>query len=224
MKRIFMVILASVLCLSIVPAFADSNVTINVDSGNCSPVNINVNSIDGCNNYAVIGAPVATTGSCQPGKTPGCIVIDGVPGCIEPPNYCGPVNTCVTTCLTPCQRQQMYDLKTEGRDLFRKFVSLLEKKGINVQEKGGQWAKTNSWRIKFRAKDTETKASDRTRWFICYIDGEGNLYIIITSQYCCGKKLSKYPTRALITPLEVSEVKDVADYYLSFFNAEVLGY
>lgn len=91
MKRILLVILALTLCLSALPAFADSNVNINVDAGDHSPVNVNVNSIDGCNNDAVIndGTAGGIIVPVKPGKTPTCIVINGVPGCIEPSDYCG---------------------------------------------------------------------------------------------------------------------------------------
>ena len=100
MKRILLVILALTLCLSALPAFADSNVNINVDAGDHSPVNVNVNSIDGCNNDAVIndGTAGGIIVPVKPGKTPTCILINGVPGCIEPSDYCGP------TCCDPDRR------------------------------------------------------------------------------------------------------------------------
>ena len=106
MKRIFILALALAICLSVIPAFADSTVNVNVNAGDHSPVNVNINSTDGCNNASVIGAPTGT--NCRPG----CVIIDGVPSCIEPPDYCGPDPDY-------CARMQRHScLKNAARDVF----------------------------------------------------------------------------------------------------------
>lgn len=108
MKRIFVVFLVIALCLSVVSAFADSNVNITIDAGDYSPVNVTVSSIDGCGNDVIMGAPVGI----KPGKTPGYVIIDGVPGCIEPPNHCGPDPDY-------CARMRRHTcLKNAARDVF----------------------------------------------------------------------------------------------------------
>ena len=86
MKRTFVLILILAVCFTAVSAFADSEVNVNVDTGNHSPVSINVNSIDGCNNGASIGGPAGRPGNCGQSY----VIINGVPSCIEPPNHCGP--------------------------------------------------------------------------------------------------------------------------------------
>lgn len=112
MKRTFLLILVLAICLSAIPAFADSNVNININAGDHSPVDVNVNSIDGCNNSAVIGVPVGTTTSTKPGCRPSCIIINGVPSCVEPPNHCGPDPDY-------CARMRRHTcLKNAARDVF----------------------------------------------------------------------------------------------------------
>lgn len=123
MKRIFLGFLVLTLCLSIVPAFADSNVTITIDAGDHSPVDVNVNSIDGCNNNAVINDGAGCGTAVKPGKTSTCVVIDGVPCCIEPPDYCGP------TCCDPDRRlddPRHVCLKDAARNIWEYLESQLE--------------------------------------------------------------------------------------------------
>ena len=114
MKRLTAVILVCVLCISLTSAaFADSNVTISVTTGDNSPVDLNVNSIDGCNNSANIND--GATGCVRPGTGTSCVIINGVPSCIEPSNHCGPV------CYDPdyCARMRRHTcLKNAARDVF----------------------------------------------------------------------------------------------------------
>ncbi|MBQ1528263.1 hypothetical protein IIZ77_01275 [Candidatus Saccharibacteria bacterium] len=114
MKRIFLVTLALVLCLSALPAFADSSVNITIDAGDHSPVDVNVNSIDGCNNNAVIndGAACGATAAVIPCVKPSCVIINGVPSCIEPKD---------PPCVDPdyCARMARHScLKNAARDVF----------------------------------------------------------------------------------------------------------
>ncbi len=105
MKRVFVVILVLVVCSTAVSAFADSNVNINIDTGNHSPVSVNINAIDGCGNSAYIDG---NAGNCHPGWT----IINGVPSCIEPPDYCGPDPDY-------CARMRRHTcLKNAARDVF----------------------------------------------------------------------------------------------------------
>lgn len=97
MKRIISIALIVALCLSIAPAFADSNVNVNINTGDNSTVqDINITNVDGCNNDVNVDTGCGTAGSpggwCKPSK-PGCstiVIIDGVPGCVETPDHCGP--------------------------------------------------------------------------------------------------------------------------------------
>ena len=114
MKRTFVLILVLAVCFGAVSAFADSDVNVNIDTGDNSPVSVNVNSIDGCNNSANIGG----TG----GRTPGCVIINGVPSCIEPPGYCGPdPDYCARmqrhTCLKNAARDVVGYLEGRLRDI-----------------------------------------------------------------------------------------------------------
>lgn len=94
MKRIISIALIVALCLSIAPAFADSNVNVNINTGDNSTVqDINITNVDGCNNDVNVdtGGPSSNCNPGKPGK-PGrttVVIIDGVPGCVEPPDYCG---------------------------------------------------------------------------------------------------------------------------------------
>ena len=107
MKRIFLGFLALCLCLSIVPAFADTN--INITTGDGSPVNVTATDVDGCGNTVIVGGGPTCTPT-KPGAT--CILIDGVPSCIEPPDYCGPdPDYCARMARHSC-------LKNAARDAF----------------------------------------------------------------------------------------------------------
>ena len=150
MKRIFMVVLALVLCLSVIPAFADSNVDVTVTAGDCSPVNVNVNSIDGCNNNAVIGA----SGGCvTPGKTPGCVIINGVPSCIEPPDYCGPDPDY-------CNRMRRHTcLKNAARDVFGYLEGRL--RDIGWWHKGYKFVRSFETRVIYGSRGDNNHYKDR---------------------------------------------------------------
>ena len=128
MKRIVSIVLIVALCLSIVPVFADSNVNVNINTGDNSPVqDINVTSVDGCGNNVNVdtgcGAVGSPSGSCKTSKS-GCttvVVIDGVPGCIEPSDYCG-----------PCRRlddPRHVCLKDAARNIWEYLESQLESIG-----------------------------------------------------------------------------------------------
>ena len=110
MKRVFVLVLILAFCLNAVSAFADSTVTINVDAGDHSPVNVNVNSIDGCNNSA-------SNGGCS-GKSSSC-TINGVPCCIEPcspdPDYCARMRR--HACLKNAARDVFGYLEGRLRDI-----------------------------------------------------------------------------------------------------------
>lgn len=91
MKRLTAVILVCVLCISLTSAaFADSNVTISVTTGDNSPVDLNVNSIDGCNNTGINGVsvcgPISGPGVCSGDPKPIIVVSTWDVGCDRRPD------------------------------------------------------------------------------------------------------------------------------------------
>lgn len=153
MKRIFLGFLVLTLCLSIVPAFADSNVTITIDAGDHSPVDVNVNSIDGCNNNAVINDGAGCGAAVKPGKTSTCVVIDGVPCCIEPPDYCGPdPGYCARMARHTC-------LKNAARDVFGYLEGRL--RSIGWWHKGYKFVRSFETRVIYGSRGDNNHYKER---------------------------------------------------------------
>lgn len=192
MKRIFLVILALSLCVFIVPAFADTNV--NITTGDGSPVNVTSVDVDGCGNDVVIGGGVSCV---KPGKTPSCVIIDGVPSCIEPPDYCGPdPDYCARMARHGC-------LKNTARDVFGYLEGRL--RSIGWWHKGYKFIWSFETRVIYGSRGDNNHYRDRRPiTFYCVEDPSIKVkayinvykhgkeyYTVFTTDFTPAKKCSK---------------------------------
>ena len=198
MKRICLVLIAICLVLSAMPAFADSTTNITIDAGDHSPVSVNVNTVDGCGNTAVINDGVACSGQTtvctKPGKTPGYIIIDGVPGCLEPPD-CDP---------DYCARMRRHScLKNAARDVFGYLEGRL--RAIGWWHKNYKFVRSFETRVIYGSRGDNNHYKDRRPiTFYCKADPSikvtayinvykhaGEYYTVFTTDFTPAKKCSK---------------------------------
>lgn len=157
MKRILLVVLVLALCISVVPAFADTN--INITTGDGSPVNVTSTDVDGCGNTVIVGGGANVP--VKPGRT--CVIIDGVPSCIEPPNYCGPdPDYCARMARHTC-------LKNAARDVFAYLEGRL--RSIGWWHKSYKFVRSFETRVIYGSRgDNNHYACRRPITFYCKAD------------------------------------------------------
>ena len=223
MKRIFLVILALSLCVFIVPAFADTN--INITTGDGSPVSVTSVDVDGCGNDVVIGGGVSCV---KPGKTPSCIIIDGVPSCIEPPDHCGPdPDYCARmrrhTCLKDAARDAFAYLEGRLRDIGwwhkgYKFVWSFETRVIYGSH-GDNHNYANRRRVVFYYK--EDRSISTKAFFNAFKQG-GKYRFAFTTDFTPAKKCSSsgytYADDLLITGI-YDDGYEAVDEFIAYLES-----
>lgn len=197
MKRFLLVSLVLALCFSLVAAaYADTNINVDVDAGGDANVNIDVASDSG-------GGCVPEI-PCDPGckpKKPTCIIINGVPCCIEPEDPVDPEQA--------AREARNRGVKAEARAVWEYLESELERIGWSH----GQYKIIRSFEVRviYGSKGNNSTSERAPITFYCEADPSikvkcymitllrGNRYpVLFATSFRTGKRADEYDDEWII--------------------------